>query len=408
MKNRTSIYIYSVLLVSLITALGAEATIWKSYDRGLTLDGRIVFLAIIALLFIAVLSLYSRGDTSNTFQNTSYGLCPTKTVRLQGSGSTFIWPAISVWGEAFKKICPGVVIDYGGGGSGKGQKDIVNKLVDFAGSDVPLIRTAWKRYEGRILQAPVVLGAIAVVYNVPELEGYTLRLNGEVLAKIYLGEIEYWDDPMIKSLNPNVSDRLPHKRIIAVHRSDSSGTTAIFTLFLHKSSNGIWPRDLVGKSIDWPVDKTGRGVGQQGNPGVTEAIKQNKYSIGYVELAYALEHNLSIAAIENPYGEYVLPTPETISAAFAVDEVPTPLDDWTSVVEEFVYSKASRNAYPITGQTFIIVWREQDDYAKCVAIKSFLNFIASEGQDILPTGYAPLPKTLRQVVEDMAELIMCK
>lgn len=371
------------------------------------MDNRIVFLVAIVLLFAAVFLLYSRSDTLNTSQNTSLGMCPNETVRLQGSGSTFVWPAISVWSENFKKICPNVIIDYSGGGSGKGQKDIINKLVDFAGSDVPLKKTE-KQYEGKILQAPVVLGAIAVVYNVPELEGYTLRFNGEVLAKIYLGEIEYWDDPAIKSLNPNVSDRLPHKRIIAVHRSDSSGSTAIFTMFLYKSSNGVWPRELVGKSIDWPVDKTGRGVGQQGNPGVTEAVKQNKYSIGYVELAYALEHGLPVAAIENPYGEYVLPTPETISAAFAIDEAPTPLGDWSSIVEESVYSKASRNAYPITGQTFIIVWREQDDYAKCVAIKSFLNFIASEGQDILPTGYAPLPETLRQVVKDMAELIVCK
>ncbi len=333
------------------------------------------------------------------------GGCPSAI--LSGSGSTFVWPALNQWAEGFHEKCPSVTIQYSGGGSGKGQTDIINHLVDFACSDPPLAEKFYQKLRGKIMQFPVVLGAVVVSYNVPEIKGYQLRLNGTVLAKIYLGEIRYWDDPAIKALNPEIADKLPHREIIAVHRSDASGTTEIFTTFLYKASHGLWPRSLVGKTIEWPVDRKGRGVGQQGNPGVTETIKRTPYSIGYIEWAYAIENNLPVALIENPYGEFVAPSRETITAAFNIENPPSPLDDWTKVAESFVYSKASKNAYPIAGQTFMLVWRTGYPENKCLALKKFIEYIATEGQGVLPKGYAPLPPVLRKVALEAAKLLEC-
>jgi len=331
--------------------------------------------------------------------------CPEGHVVLRGSGSTFVMPAMDAWSRGFHQRCPSVVVEYAGGGSGKGQKDIMSRLVDFAGSDAPLAKSYLEQHLGEIMQFPVVTGAVVVTYNLPELGGYRLRLSGDVLAKIYLGEIRYWDDPAIRELNPEIADRLPHREIIAVHRSDGSGTTYIFTLFLYKSSRGVWPRSLVGKVVEWPVDRTGRGIGQNGNQGVAETVRRTPYSIGYVEWAYALENNMPIAAIRNPYGRFVVPTRETVSAAFNIPVLPSPLSDWGPVVEQFVYSNASPDAYPIAGQTFMIVWRSGYPADKCMALKSFIDYIAGPGQEELPRGYAPLPPGLRLVAQEAAALL---
>jgi len=331
--------------------------------------------------------------------------CPSGPVVLRGSGSTFVLPAMDAWSRGFREVCPGVVIEYAGGGSGKGQKDIIGRLVDFAGSDAPLARRYLEEHFGEIMQFPVVAGAVVVTYNLPGLEGYPLRLDGGVLAGIYLGEVRYWDDPAIKRLNPVVADKLPHREIIAVHRSDGSGTTYIFTLFLHKASGGRWPRSLVGKVVEWPVDRTGRGIGQNGNQGVAETIRRTPYSIGYVEWAYALENDMPVAAVRNPAGRFVTPSPGAVTAAFRLRLLPSPLSDWAPAVEQFVYSNASPEAYPITGQTFMIVWRSGYSPEKCAALKALIEYIAGPGQEQLPRGYAPLPRELRLVAREAAALL---
>ena len=327
-------------------------------------------------------------------------------VRLLGSGSTFVKPAMDRWAAEFQKRT-GVIVEYTGGGSGKGVSDILQGLVDFAASDPPLPRSKWMQVRGRILQFPVVLGAVVVTYNLPGLGNVSLNFTGEVLAKIYMGEIRYWDDPAIKKLNPAVADKLPHKEIIAVHRSDASGTTAIFTTFLSKAYKPWAEKVGAGKLVDWPVDKTGNGIGAEGNQGVTLTIKENPYSIGYVEWAYALENKLPIARIMNPAGRFVAPSRESVSAAFRVKNLPGPDGDWSSVYKQFVYSNASPDAYPIAGQTFMLVYKSYKDPAKCNAVKEFIRFIAGQGQDMLPKGYAPLPENLRQVAEKAADMIEC-
>jgi len=375
----------------------------------------IVLIGILVVAAMAGLLLTGKGGENTAQTSTTQ---PTSTpatsgggasekVNLLGSGSTFVKPAMDVWIKDFTAKNPDIAIEYTGGGSGKGVKDILSNLVDFAGSDPPLPRSKWEKYKGQILQFPVVLGAVAVVYNVPEIGNVQLNLTGEVIAKIYLGEIVYWDDPAIKELNPGVADKLPHKEIIAIHRSDSSGTTQIFTTFLAKTCREWEEKVGISKTVQWPVDETGRGIGQEGNQGVTQAVKTTPYSIGYVELAYALRYGLPYARLQNPAGKFVAPSSETVSAAFAVENPPSPLDDWSDIAKEFVYSPASPDAYPLAGQTFIIVWKKWDDPAKCNAMKAFIEYIGSQGQENLPEGYAPLPEQLKKVVSQAAQLLEC-
>ncbi|ALL01003.1 Phosphate transport system periplasmic phosphate-binding protein [Pyrodictium delaneyi] len=367
-------------------------------------------IAVVALIISLValgISLKALNQYKELTQRPVANSVGEETVSLLGSGSTFVKPAMDNWIEEFTRGHPNIEIEYTGGGSGKGVSDLLSRLVDFAASDPPLPRSKWQKHQGEILQFPVALGAVVVVYNIPEIGDAQLNLTGEVIAKIYLGEIIYWDDPAIKQLNPAVADKLPHREIIAVHRSDSSGTTQIFTTFLAKTCSEWREKVGVGKSVEWPVDKTGRGIGQEGNQGVTQAIKSTPYSIGYVEWAYALEYGLPYARLQNPAGKFVAPSTESISAAFAIDNPPSPLDDWSDVAKEFVYSSASPDAYPLAGQTFLLVWRSWDDSAKCNAMKAFIEYIGSQGQDNLPRGYAPLPEQLKKVVSQAAQLLEC-
>ncbi len=323
---------------------------------------------------------------------------------LQGSGSSFLYPQLEAWIQAFQEEHPDIVINYNPTGSGTGQNQFLQRVVDFAGSDPPLKRSDWERLQGRVIQLPVILGAVAIVYNMPGLEGH-LNLSGEVLAKIYLGKIRYWDDPEIVKLNPNA--RLPHEEIIAVHRSDSSGTTNVFTLFLHKAAPDIWPESMVGKSIEWPVDSTGRGVGGKGNQGVAEQVRQNPYSIGYVEYNYALKVGLQYAWIVNREGVPVPPSPETVQAAAkaAVGKLPRdPRDDWSGAFDAIVYAPG-RDSYPITSFSFLILWTHYSDPGKARGLSVFLQWIATEGYNHVVEGYVPVPGEIREMILEAARII---
>ncbi len=350
----------------------------------------IIGITLIAVLAIAVFILLTAGGGEGE-------------VRLVGSGSTFIYPQLQAWIQAFTQANSNILIEYTPTGSGAGQAQmLVDKTVDFAGSDPPLTRDQYEKYKGQVVQIPVILGAVAVVYNIPGVN--ELRLNGEVLALIYLGEIEYWDDPRITELNPGVN--LPHERIVAIHRSDSSGTTHVFTLFLSKASNGAWPQDLVGKSIEWRVDATGRGVGAKGNQGVAQAVQATEFSLGYVEYSYALGAGLKMAYIENAAGEFLQPTPESIQAAAraALPAMPdSPAGDWSGVLDAVVYAEGE-GVYPITSFSFLIFWTEypQD---KAEAVKKFVNFILNEGDNYIVEGYVVVPDEVKEINRKAVELI---
>ncbi len=351
-----------------------------------------------AIALFSIISCFWPGSTSPTQPGYT---------RIIGSGSTFVKPAMDAWIKGFENTHPGVRIDYLGGGSGKGVSDLLDGLVDFACSDPPLPRSKWLKLRGDVIQFPVVLGAIVVVYNVPEIRGVTLNLSGQVIAGIYMGKVAYWDDPAIKELNPGVAEKLPHKPIIAIHRSDASGTTELFTLYLSKTSPEWARRVGWGKTVEWPVDSTGRGIGQEGNQGVTQALLSTPYSIGYVEWAYALEYKLNVAKLMNPYGVFVAPSTASIASVFIKANLPSPLDDWSNITPLFIYSNSSSNAYPLVGQTFMIVKREWSDTVKCRTMKAFIEYVMANGQNALPKGYVPLPPTLRKLAREAASLLDC-
>jgi len=323
---------------------------------------------------------------------------PSGQIIIMGAGSTFIYPQLKHWIALFEKEYPNIVVNYNPVGSGAGQSELIKeKVVDFAGSDPPLSHDVYEALKGRILQMPVIVGAVVVVYKIPGYNG-PLNLSGKVLAEIYLGKIKYWDNPEVVKLNPKA--KLPHVEIKVIHRSDASGTTQIFTFFLHKAAPNLWPKSLVGKAISWPVDKTGRGLGAKGNQGVSEYFKTIKSAIAYVELGYALENNFSIAAIENEAGVFIKPNTTTVmaavSAALKSGLLPdSPSADWSNALEAIVYAPG-KNSYPIVSFSFMMVWNVYPK-KKAEALKAFIKFINTVGQENIIEGYSPIPKELREI-----------
>jgi len=372
-------------------------------NRRLTL----IIIAVVAVVVVGVLisQIIPRTPSSTTPTTATPATSEIRGLILQGAGASFPYPQISEWARRFQDKY-GIQVVYQSVGSGAGQSMFLQKTVDFAGSDPPLSRDKWIQYKESIIQVPWLFGPVVIVYNIPELPGnYSLKLDGIAVARIYKGEITYWNDPYIKELNPEVADKLPNKEIIAVHRSDASGTTEIFTTFLYKASSGVWPSELVGKSINWPVDATGRGVGGKGNEGVTSAVVQTQYSIGYVEWSYAIKNNLRVASIKNAAGNFVLPTIETLQDALKKANIPSsPLDDFSGILDSVIYAPGEKS-YPILGPSHILIWRVQDDPKKAEGLKLFLKWVAEEGYNYIVEGYIAPPENVRQLLVKATELI---
>lgn len=352
---------------------------------------RMVFASLIA--FTLLLTLSFAQDNTRTAE--AYKGQPSTTIRLTGSGSSFLYPQLAQWISLYTSEYPGVRIEYSPTGSGTGQRMLFDRVVDFAGSDPPLKREEWNRLRGEVAQVPVVLGAVAIVYNLPGVEE-PLNLTPRTLALIFKGEVEYWDDPLIRESNPGA--RLPHEPIIVVHRSDSSGTTRVLTEYLHQLAPKDWVGSLVGKSIEWPVDTLGRGVGGKGNQGVLDALLSTPGSIGYLEASYAMESGLGIARVQNPLGEFVAPTREsvTLSALGALEGLPGSVwGDWSGSLSLLVAPHVE-GAYPISSFSFLMFWKPTADSPEGRALVEFVEWVLTEGQEHIVEGYAPLPPQLAE------------
>ena len=302
---------------------------------------------------------------------------------LLGSGSTFQQAFDQDVIMQFTQANSGVNITYSGGGSGKGQTDLASKLVDFAGSDAPITSTDLPKYGGAsaILYFPIAAAPITLSYNVPGVS--KLTLSAATIAKIFAGKITTWNDPAIAADNGGAS--LPSTKITPVHRSDSSGTTNNFTLYLKKADPTDWTLGA-GKTVNWPGGLTGNG-----NGGVAQTIKSTSGGIGYVDFSDAKASGLKFASIKNDAGAVLAPTLAGASAAVAAATINTDLTyDPTDA--------QGPNAYPITSPTWIIIYKQQSDHAKGEALKGFLNFILSTGQtQIAPQDdFAPLSSQLQQ------------
>jgi phosphate transport system substrate-binding protein len=331
---------------------------------------------------------------------------PDGSVTLTGTGSTFQLPVESSYAYAFPYVDPSVVINYTGTGSGAGKKAIIAGTVDFAGSDAVL--SADEITQGKDLQIyPFLAGATVITYNLPELDpkGPALILNGQVLADIYMAKITQWNDPAIVALNPQIASKLPAKQITAVHRADGSGTTEIVTNAF-TSFSPDWTAGH-GTVIDWPIDKAGNGLGGNGNPGVTAAVKNTPDSLGYVEYAYAVQNNLPFAQMVNKAGNTVTASPESTSAAMSDFA-----NAFTPQLTAVIVNAPGANSWPIAGYTYIIIHQtSMTDCVKAQKLVEYIHWILTDPGAIKQAkalGFVPLPDAVQKQVLDKLSQVTCK
>ncbi|HEX9023288.1 MAG TPA: phosphate ABC transporter substrate-binding protein PstS [Geobacteraceae bacterium] len=312
---------------------------------------------------------------------------------LNGAGATFPYPLYSKWFSEYAKVDRSVKFNYQSIGSGGGIKQITAGTVDFGASDKPLSDAELAAAPGKLLHIPTVMGAVVITYNIPGV-GKGLKLKAADIVDIYFGRITRWNDKRIADDNPGV--KLPNEPIIVVHRSDGSGTTAIFTSYLCSVSPEWKSRVGTNTSVNWPV-----GLGGKGNEGVAGQVKNTRYSIGYVELAYAFENKLPLAFLQNQAGHFVEPTIASTSAAAAGAAKHMPHDYRISLVNQ-----PGKNAYPIAGFTYLLVYQNQRDAAKGRKLVEFLKWELHHGQKMAaPLLYAPLPANVAQMVEKTIQTI---
>ena len=303
-------------------------------------------------------------------------------VRLQGAGATFPNPLYQKWLSEYGKLNANIKIDYQSIGSGGGIKQIQARTVDFGASDAPMTDAELKASPGELIHIPTVLGAVVITYNLSGV-AKPLRFSPDVIADIFLGKITKWNDARIKADNPDAN--LPSTDLTVVHRAESSGTSFVFTDYLAKVS-AEW-KEKVGadKAPKWPV-----GQGGKGNEGVTGQLKQQPNTIGYVELAYAVQNKLPVALVKNASGNFVEPSIDAVTAAAAASAPNTPDDLRVSIT-----NANGPNVYPISSYTYILVYKEQPDRLKGKAVIDFVWWGIHDGEKFAnDLQYAPLPDAI--------------
>jgi phosphate transport system substrate-binding protein len=315
----------------------------------------------------------------------AFGLSATASAQMMinGAGATFPYPIYSKWFDAYAKVDPSVRFNYQSIGSGGGQKQILSQTVDFGASDGPMSDDNLAKAPGKLLHIPTVAGADVVAYKLPG--NPKLKLDADTIAGIFLGQVKKWNDPKIAALNAGVN--LPDQEIVVVHRSDGSGTTYIWTDYLSKISPEWKTKVGTNTSVNWPT-----GIGGKGNEGVAGQVKQTPGALGYVELIYAVQNKMPYADVKNSAGEFVTPTLESITAALATAEIP----------DDFRFSMTNapgKEAYPIAGATWLLVYQQQKDPAKGKKLVEFLKWAAKDGEKMAKDlNYAPLPESVQQRV----------
>ena len=334
------------------------------------------------LALFAAVSCSKSGSTAGG-DNAEPANTETAQTLINGAGSTFDYPAFSKWFTVYKTVDSKVRFNYQSIGSGGGQKQLLNQTVNFGASDAPMTDEAMAKAPGKIMHFPIVAGGVAIMYNLPG--NPKLKLDGDVLANIYMGNIKKWNDPKIAALNPGVN--LPDLDIAPVHRTEGSGTTFIFTDYL-TSVNPGWANSIgKGASVKWPM---GFGLGAKGTEGVAGLVKQISGAIGYGELAYANQSKIPYADMKNSSGNFVSPAPASVSAALATAQIP----------DDFRFSMVNppgNNAYPIAGASWVLIYEHQKDPVAGKNLITFLKWAITDGQKISANlDYAPLPENVQQ------------
>jgi phosphate transport system substrate-binding protein len=326
---------------------------------------------------------------------------PAGSVQINGAGATLPLPIYTEWTYAYSYVDPAVVINYQGIGSGGGKKGIIDGTIDFAGSDSLLKDEEY--ISGKDLQMyPIVASAVVVIYNLKPAKDYpkdfkvpALVLDRQTLVDIYNGKINKWNDPKIVELNPDLKDYLPAETITAVHRSDGSGTTEIFT----KALTSFSPDWTAGgaSSVEWPVDKAGNGVGGKGNQGVSAAVINTPNSLGYVEISFAKSNGLAFANLVNKAGKTVTANAESIAS-----DMNDFKDAFSDKLTATIVDGGSEGSWPITGYTYLIL--HTTSMTDCVKAEKLLGYInwtltdASAAKRASDLGYAVLPDAIREKV----------
>ncbi len=320
-------------------------------------------------------------------------VAPLAAQNLTGAGATFPNPIYSRWFSEYSQQHPNVHINYQSVGSGAGIRQVSQKTVDFGASDGPMSDQQLAESKVKLIHIPTVLGAVVPVYNVPGVSG-DLKFAPEVIAGIYLGKITKWDDANIQHDNPGV--KLPDHQILPVYRSDGSGTTYIFTDFLSKVVPEFQQQIGRGTSVKFPV-----GIGQKGNEGVAEMVKNAPFTFGYVELVYAAQNHMLFGYVRNHDGKYLKASTEGVTAAAAADAKSIPADYRVSIT-----NAPGPNSYPISSFTWLLIPQHWDDQAKGKVMVDFLNWMLDHGEAEATTmTYAPLPKAIADRVRQTIQAI---
>jgi phosphate transport system substrate-binding protein len=309
-------------------------------------------------------------------------------IKLQGSGASFPAPLYMRWFQDYSKKTAGVTVDYQAKGSGAGIKDLINETVDFAASDAAMTEEEISQVKRGVVMLPMTAGKIVLAFNLPD-GPKELKLSREAYAGIFSGKISKWDDPVIAKCNEGT--KLPSLDITVIVRSDSSGTTYVFSSHLSAISPD-WKENFgIEKSINWPSDP--RFVKGPKNDGVTALIKQTPGAIGYIEYGFAKQTGLPVASLENQTGKYVLPTAESGLAALAsATDMPENLVLWLP-------DPNGDSSYPIVSYTWLLCYKDSSDPAKAAALKELVRYCMVEGQKASESlGYIPLPDHVKERV----------
>jgi phosphate transport system substrate-binding protein len=341
------------------------------------------------LVIVAFLASCNSGNTDKN-KATKQG----KAVSITAAGATFPLPFYNLSFKSYTSET-GVLLTYGGIGSGGGIRSLKDKVVDFGATDAYLNAEQEAEMPAEIVHIPTCIGAVVIAFNLPGIE--ELKLSNQNLEDIFMGKITNWNDATLKASNPGVN--LPDLALTVVHRSDGSGTTYIFSDFMSKISSK-WDSEVgTGKSLMWPV-----GLAAKGNPGVAGTIQQTSGAIGYIGSEFAFAQKISFAQVENSNGEYILPTLESISAA-AQGEMP-------SDTKTMLTNSSDPAAYPISGFTWLILYKEQNyngrSKEQAVETVKFLNWIIENDAQALAqqVHYAPLPaKAVTAAKEILASIV---
>jgi phosphate transport system substrate-binding protein len=304
---------------------------------------------------------------------------------ITGAGATFPYPIYAKWADAYKKAT-GTGLNYQSIGSGGGIKQIQSKTVDFGASDMPL-KPADLDKDG-LMQFPTVVGGDVPVINLSGVKAGEMKLTGPVLADIFLGKIVKWNDPAIVALNRGL--KLTDKDITVVHRSDGSGTTFIWVNYLSKVSNEWKDKVGEGTSVNWPA-----GVGGKGNEGVASYVQRIDGAIGYVEYAYALQNKMNHALVQNRDGNFVVPNIDSFRAAAAGAQ-------WDKAPGNYLIltDQAGKNAWPISGATFILVYKTQEKPEQAKEVLKFFDWAYTSGDKMaMDLDYVPLPDSVVKMIQ---------